>query len=93
MILPGNDIVSKLFMEDLHDHHSHVGPLALNALARQEFWILKGRDLAKSTVHNCVSCARANPQLFQQMMANLPPERVLLNRSFLQTGVDFCGPV
>ncbi|XP_055390589.1 uncharacterized protein LOC129619372 [Condylostylus longicornis] len=91
-LLPGNDFVSKLIFDHLHKQHYHAGPLALLAIARQPFWVIKGRLLARSTVSKCVACSKAKPQLLQQQMGNLPDKRVIPARPFLYSGVDFCGP-
>ncbi|XP_055388081.1 uncharacterized protein LOC129616466 [Condylostylus longicornis] len=91
-LLPGNDFVSKLIFDHLHKQHYHAGPLALLAKARQRFWVIKGKLLARSTVSKCVACSKAKPQLLQQQMGNLPDKRVIPARPFLYSGVDFCGP-
>ncbi|XP_055370715.1 uncharacterized protein LOC129605155 [Condylostylus longicornis] len=93
ILLPGTDFVSKLLMIHLHEKNLHAGPLALLSISRQKFWIINGRALARTTVNNCVNCAKAQPQLLQQLMGSLPAERVLPARAFLNTGVDFCGPI
>ncbi|XP_055374926.1 uncharacterized protein LOC129607776 [Condylostylus longicornis] len=93
IVLPGTDIVSKLLMNHLHIQHLHAGPLALLAISRQRYWILQGRQLSRIVVSQCVLCARAKPQMYTQLMGDLPEARVLPERAFCNTGVDFCGPI
>ncbi|KAL7724753.1 hypothetical protein ACLKA6_008630 [Drosophila palustris] len=38
-------------------------------------------------------CVRYKPKLQQQLMGNLPVERLTPSRPFAYCGVDFCGPV
>ncbi|XP_075220980.1 uncharacterized protein LOC142324154 [Lycorma delicatula] len=45
------------------------------------------------TVHECVTCVQMKPKRFEQIMSDLLPERVQPNRLFINTGVDYCGPV
>ena len=59
---------------------------------RTQFWPINGKSLARKVVHDCVVCFRHNPVTANQIMGNLPPERVIPNFPFMHTGIDFCGP-
>lgn len=83
---------TKLLMEDLHRRNLHAGPLALFGFSRQKYWIIGGRNQAKTVVHNCMICFRSKPKLMNQIMGDLPADRVLANRAFDVVGVDYCGP-
>ncbi|XP_037930561.1 uncharacterized protein LOC119665393 [Teleopsis dalmanni] len=70
----------------------HAGPKALVALIRLEFWIINAREVARRVVRQCVHCVHYKPKLLQQMMGNLPVERLTPSRPFARCGIDFCGP-
>lgn len=71
----------------------HAGPQGLLAAVRKEFWVLRGRDVARATVLNCLKCFRARPSSLQPAMGQLPSARVTSSRAFTQTGVDFARPL
>ncbi|XP_037930652.1 uncharacterized protein LOC119665502 [Teleopsis dalmanni] len=79
-------------MKDIHERNMHCGGQALLAAARQKLWPIKGKIMARSTIHHCVRCTRCKPITFEQVMGSLPRHRVQPNRPFFNTGVDFCGP-
>ncbi|XP_043865026.1 uncharacterized protein LOC122757290 [Drosophila mojavensis] len=93
IILPSKDDFVRHYVQFLHVQHYHAGSKALVALIRLQFWIVNARDLARSIVRRCVHCVRYKPKLQQQLMGNLPVERLTPSRPFAHCGVDFCGPV
>ncbi|XP_075162870.1 uncharacterized protein LOC142235503 [Haematobia irritans] len=93
MLLPFNDPISRLIFESLHKENKHCGPTALLSTVRQRFWPIKGKHLARETVHKCIQCARSKPKLLKQIMGNLPETRVTPTRPFINAGVDYCGPI
>lgn len=92
IILDKNHPFTTLVM--LHYHHKllHAGPQLLVSAVRERFWPLSARSLARRIVHSCVRCFRCRPSNQEQLMADLPPERVTPAPPFLRVGVDFCGP-
>ncbi|XP_071652998.1 uncharacterized protein [Temnothorax longispinosus] len=62
-------------------------------MIRQRYWIPRGRALVKRLILRCVTCARWRAATPQQLMGNLPRERVRPSRAFLHTGVDYAGPI
>ncbi|XP_062559859.1 uncharacterized protein LOC134224507 [Armigeres subalbatus] len=78
-------------MEHYHRKYLHAGPQLLVASVREKFWPLRIRNLARSVVHSCVNCFRCKPTVLEQLMGDLPPERVTFSLPFLNTGVDLCG--
>ncbi|GFW71796.1 integrase catalytic domain-containing protein [Trichonephila clavipes] len=59
---------------------------------RMQFWPINGKGIARKTVHDCNACFRQKPTWVDQLMGNLPSERVTPSAPFLNLGVDFCGP-
>ena len=46
----------------------------------------------RSVIHKCVVCARLKAKTEEQLMSELPKERVNVGKTFLYTGVDYAGP-
>ncbi|XP_054279078.1 uncharacterized protein LOC128997464 [Macrosteles quadrilineatus] len=63
------------------------------ASLRQQYWPLKGRDLARKVVHSCIKCFRVKPRTSQPQMGDLPTSRLEITHPFSNTGTDFCGPI
>ncbi|GFU95903.1 integrase catalytic domain-containing protein [Trichonephila clavipes] len=57
-----------------------------------QFWPINGKGIAEKTVHDCIACFRQKPTEVDQLMGNLPSERVTPSEPFLNSGMDFCGP-
>ncbi|CAG9114803.1 unnamed protein product [Plutella xylostella] len=79
----------------IHKHLDllHAGPQLLLAAIRDSWWPLKGRDLARQTVHKCVKCMRLKANTLQIQMGNLPTERLEPGFPFMRCGVDYAGPL
>lgn len=93
IVLPANNVVTKLIFEHYHRELSHCGPQSLLAQIRRQYWPLRGRIMARTITTHCVQCIRAKPKFLQQLMAPLPKDRVQCSRPFTVTGVDFAGPL
>ena len=91
-LLPSQNRFSQLYVEFLHRQYMHAGVKALIGILRRQIWIVNGRELARKTVRSCIHCFRYKPILQQQIMGNLPADRLRAQRPFLISGVDFCGP-
>ncbi|XP_055633837.1 uncharacterized protein LOC129774165 [Toxorhynchites rutilus septentrionalis] len=92
MILPARHPLTESIMSHYNLKHMHAGPQLLVACVREKFWPLRIRNLARHTVHSCISCFRCRPSVVEQIMGDLPAERVTPTLPFLNTGVDLCGP-
>ncbi|GFV36985.1 integrase catalytic domain-containing protein [Trichonephila clavipes] len=92
ILLPSKHKLTYLIVEHFHKKFLHSGPQSLLYQIRQNFWILNGRNICRKVVHNCVICCKANPTCTDQIMADLPKDRVIKNYPFNVSGVDFCVP-
>ncbi|XP_055627216.1 uncharacterized protein LOC129769151 [Toxorhynchites rutilus septentrionalis] len=70
----------------------HAGQQLLISTVRERFWPTNARNLARKVIHECVPCFRNRPRIHDQLMADLPPERVTPCIPFQRVGVDYCGP-
>ncbi|XP_055645196.1 uncharacterized protein LOC129781554 [Toxorhynchites rutilus septentrionalis] len=92
IILNNHHPLSKLILDYYHIKLYHAGQQMLIASVRERFWITNIRKLARKVIHKCVICFRAKPRATEQLMGDLPPERVTPAPPFLRVGVDYCGP-
>lgn len=92
ILLPNCNFVLS-YIRYLHLSNYHAGPRALIAFSRQTFWIINVRNIARKVVRSCISCIRYRPKLMEQIMGDLPRERVTPARPFERCGVDFFGPI
>jgi len=93
IVLPANHKVTQLIFKQKHIEQLHCGPQALLAEVRRQYWPLRGRAVARSSVLKCIRCTRARPRIVEPIMAPLPRKRVQCARPFSVTGVDFAGPL
>lgn len=70
-----NPIVKMLFQYE-HIRLLHIGPQVLLAHIHRIYWPIRGRNLARQTVHKFIICFRSNPMMLQPVMAPLPSVRV-----------------
>ncbi|GFU13298.1 pro-Pol polyprotein [Trichonephila clavipes] len=92
IILPSRNVLTDIILSHYHKKYLHSGPHSLLYLVRQKFWPLNGRNNCRRIIHECVNCFKNKPITMNQIMANLPRDRVTPNYPFNVTGVDFAGP-
>jgi len=93
MILPPNHHFTKLVVSAEHIRLHHAGPQLLTVSLLEKYWIPRIRNLAKSVIHQCLTCYKFKAQVTQQLMGELPPAQVQPSRPFLTTGVNYAGPI
>lgn len=82
-----------MLIEQEHKRLLHAGPQALLAGFRQNYWPLRGKDIARKIYHSCIQCSRRKPNASLQLMGDLPADRITPSRPFFNCGVDFAGPI
>ena len=93
IILPGKSHVAQLIVRSCHEDNSHQGRLITEGAVRSKgFWIVGAKRLVNSTVYHCVRCRKLRGKEQQQLMANLPTDRVVSEPPFTNIGVDVFGP-
>ncbi|XP_044760205.1 uncharacterized protein LOC123317665 [Coccinella septempunctata] len=68
-----------------HKRTLHGGTKLTLSTIRQQYWIIGGRAPVKSHILKCVTCARHRGIRAQQLMGQLPEQRVRPSRPFLTT--------
>lgn len=93
IILPRHHALTTLIIRNMHLSQLHAGQQVLKSALRQQFWIIRHHDAVQKCIRNCVKCTRFRAITQEQIMGNLPRERVTPNSLFHITGVDYAGPV
>lgn len=93
MILPAKSRLSWLIIKDAHEETNHGHVQVMMQYIRARFWIPKLRLELRAFVQKCVKCKRYEHPMGEQLMGNLPFDRVNPCKPFLHTGVDYAGPI
>ncbi|XP_036322129.1 uncharacterized protein LOC118736136 [Rhagoletis pomonella] len=92
MLLPNKCDFAIYYVRHLHQRNYHAGPKALVSLTRLQCWVVNAREVARRIFRSCIHCVRYKPKLMNQVMGQLPVERLTPSRPFARCGIDFCGP-
>ena len=93
VVLPRDSHFAKLVALHCHEKIAHQGRMfTIHEIRANGFWIIGMRGVVASLIRRCTTCIRyrGNPQ--EQMMADLPEERVQPSPPFSYCGVDCFGP-
>lgn len=83
----------KLLIETIHRKCGHLGKEAMLAEIKQKYHILKVKKVTRSIINECVACRRVQSKPCGQLMADLPPDRIIGDAPpFTNTGTDLFGP-
>lgn len=94
IIIQSSHELSKLIFRFEHLKLMHAGPQLLLCKARESFWPIGGRNLARFTYRQCVRCKRMKGQTVLPQMGNLPKNRLSpADFPFHNVGVDYAGPI
>ncbi|XP_043475046.1 uncharacterized protein LOC122506792 [Leptopilina heterotoma] len=92
VILHGNCLLSRLLIDWAYRTALHGGFQLTYAYAVRRAWLIRAKVQVKAHIRTCITCARNRAQKSEQLMGNLPPERVTPSFPFEKTGIDYAGP-
>lgn len=92
IIMPKNNYFTKLLVQQAHKCTLHGGPTIMHAHL-SKYWIFSRTSEVKKVITTCLVCFPYRSKPTEQIMADLPVNRVIQHRSFLHSGVDFAGPI
>ena len=75
IILPEHH-VTRLIIRDAHKRNGHVGSNHTMTILRRRFFLLRGYKQVRNVLKSCVQCMKHHGKPMQQMMSDLPKERV-----------------
>lgn len=93
VILDGSHHFTQLLIKHTHIRLHHLGVRIVLGELRQEFWILRARQVIKKVLYSCLPCKIAHNRKYDQIEAPLPSDRVTPLQPFAVTGIDFAGPL
>lgn len=93
IIISGESHLAKLIVADAHEKTLHGGQQLTCSYIRSKYWILRLKNTVKAHIHDCVPCIRNAAKLRTQLMGQLPACRVTPEKPFVNSGVDYAGPI
>ena len=94
ILLPYDHHYVKLLVSDVRKWIHHGGINDTLTTIREEYWILKGRQVVKQVIRHCVTCKKMDGLAYPTVNPpDLPSTRVSEDPPFSNTGVDFAGPL
>ncbi|XP_068704307.1 uncharacterized protein [Montipora foliosa] len=94
IIMPYRHRVTELIILQHHQQVGHLGQEYVLSSLRQLYWIIKGRSAVRRVIRDCFLCKKLGAIKGEQLMANLPKERVIPgDPPFTHVGVDYFGPL
>lgn len=91
-LLPAKTHVTNLILNHEHKRLGHAGAQTTLSNVRLRFWPLDSLRAIKKIIRNCITCFRFHKHASDQIMANLPKDRVTVSKPFHKVGIDFGGP-
>ncbi|KAL7874934.1 hypothetical protein SRHO_G00059040 [Serrasalmus rhombeus] len=92
-VLPAKGHVTRLLIQHYHQQVQHQGRgITVNELRANGFWILGCSHAVSSCINKCVKCRRFRRSTENQLMADLPRDRMEETPPFTYSGIDCFGP-
>ena len=93
IVIPHDSSLAKLIVADAHEKTFHGGQQLVLNFIRTKYWISRVKNLVRAYIRRCVPCTRYAATSKQQLMGELPACRVSPSKPFLNSGVDYAGPI
>ena len=94
ILIPQNHPLSSTLIQYFHRLNKHQGSLIThNSIIQNGYHIQNGRTLIRNFLKSCVTCRKLREKPSEQVMADLPHERLVGNiPPFTHVGIDVFGP-
>ena len=93
IILSSKSDLTTLIFRFHHEKVYHQGRvITQGALNEAGFFIQHGSKVIKNFVRNCVVCSKLRGKFLDQLMNDLPPDRLEMTAPFTNSGMDVFGP-
>ncbi|XP_046417532.1 uncharacterized protein LOC124178336 [Neodiprion fabricii] len=93
LILPQEASLTTLVIDQAHRKTLHGGTQVTLVTLRSQYWVVGGRVPVRSFIRRCITCIRNRAMLGYQLMGQLPPSRFSQVCPFINSGVDYAGPI
>ncbi|XP_048095664.1 uncharacterized protein LOC125292430 [Alosa alosa] len=93
LIIPGQHHLTTLIVRHHHEKVKHQGRhFTEGAIRDAGMWLVGGKRCIRGTLFKCVTCRRLRGKIEDQMMADLPADRLQVAPPFTYIGLDVFGP-
>lgn len=93
IIVPNHSNLSRILSLEAHQKTMHGGTQAMLHFIRAKYWIVGAKRAVTTILKSCLPCIRYTKTNTEQIMGDLPKERVISTAPFAHCGVDYFGPV
>ena len=92
ILMPKGCHTSKLIILWCHQKTGHSGRgMTLNEVRSSGFWIVSANSVISSLIYHCVTCRSLRGRLGEQLMSELPPDRLQESPPYRSCVVDLFG--
>nr|XP_054604550.1 uncharacterized protein LOC129165413 [Nothobranchius furzeri] len=93
LLIPGKHHIATLLIRHHHEAVQHQGRhFTEGAVRAGGLWIVGAKRSISSVIHKCVTCRKLRGKMEQQIMSDLPAERLQTDPPFSYVGLDVFGP-
>ena len=93
ILIPNKHHVTRLIVRHFHSQVCHQGRhFSEGAVRAAGFWIVGGKRAVSSVIFHCVTCHRLRGKRQEQIMSDLPEDRMCTDPPFTCVGLDVFGP-
>ena len=93
IILSRHHSLTKCLVQQVHMDSGHAGIGAMLAILADNYYVSGLKSLLRLISHSCMICQRSYAKTFEQLMGQLPPERLQPASPFIHVGIDYAGPL
>lgn len=93
IIVPSRSRLAKMLLDEAHEETAHGNIQIMLHYVRARYWIIGGRKCAGNVVKRCVRCTTFAKRAVEQLMGDVPKERLTSIGPFYYCGVDYFGPI
>ncbi len=92
IILPAKSHLVQIYIRYVHQKYFHATRSFTMNFVLSRFWVIGGlKNVAKRIIFECTICKRYQGTTANQLMGDLPMDRISISRPFSIVGVDFTG--
>lgn len=93
LVIPRKHHIATLLIRHHHEAVKHQGRhFTEGAVRASGLWLVGAKRSISSVIHKCVTCKKLRGKTEQQIMADLPTERLQTEPPFSYVGLDVFGP-
>ena len=92
ILMPRDHPFTHLLMKESHEHSGHRGRDATVAKFRTRFWTSHATKISKSVCSRCQKCKLTKARQMEQIMGQMPPDRLIPSPPSSSVMVDLFGP-